>query len=70
MSLTETNSVTLIWVPGHTNVQGNENADELAREGSEMDFEGPELSQNRPKTFSKSAKNFLKIGQKLSQNRP
>jgi hypothetical protein len=42
MSLAETNSVTLIWVPGHTNEQGNKNADELARKGSEMDFLGPE----------------------------
>jgi hypothetical protein len=41
-SLAETNSVTLIWVPGHANVQGKENADKLAREGSEMDFGGPE----------------------------
>jgi hypothetical protein len=41
MNLAEINSVTLISVPGHTNVQG-EKADELAREGSAMDFVGPE----------------------------
>ncbi len=69
MSLTETNSVTLIWVPGHANEQGNENADELAREGSEMDFEGPEPAL--PLTLSRvKTKDFLKIGHKLSQNRP
>ncbi len=34
MRLAEKNSVSLIWVPGHTDVQGNEFADELARNGS------------------------------------
>jgi hypothetical protein len=42
MNLAEINSITLIWVPGHTNVQSSERADELAREGSAMDFVGPE----------------------------
>jgi ribonuclease HI len=59
MSLAETNTVTLIWVPGHTNVQGNENADELARKGSEMDFVGPgpalPLTLSRVKTTIASA---------------
>jgi hypothetical protein len=54
MSLAETNSVTLIWVPGHAYVQGNENADELAHKGSAINFLGPEpalpLTLSRVKT--------------------
>ena len=34
--------VTLAWVPGHKGHQGNEKADELARQGSSMAFVGPE----------------------------
>jgi ribonuclease HI len=32
----------LIWVLGHRVIQGNENADQLARLGSEHPFIGPE----------------------------
>jgi ribonuclease HI len=32
--LAENNSVTLVWVPGHSGIEGNEMADSLAREGS------------------------------------
>jgi ribonuclease HI len=32
--LAASNSVTLIWVPGHSDIEGNERADSLAREGS------------------------------------
>ncbi len=42
MRLAERNLVSLIWVPGHTDVQGNEIADELARKGSATSFVGPE----------------------------
>lgn len=38
------NKVTLVWVPGHTGVQGNENADELARAGSARKMIGLEPS--------------------------
>ena len=34
--LSTTNSVTLIWVPGHSDIKGNEIADELARKGTEL----------------------------------
>jgi ribonuclease HI len=38
----EENSLTVTWVPGHEGVEGNEIADELARDGSAASFYGPE----------------------------
>ena len=40
--LAENNSVTLQWIPGHAGYEGNERADELAKEGSITDLYGPE----------------------------
>jgi RNase H len=34
--------LTLMWVPSHTGVDGNEEADQLANKGSETHFIGPE----------------------------
>lgn len=40
--LSSVNAVHLLWVPGHSNIAGNEWADELARNGASIDFVGPE----------------------------
>ena len=42
MIIATQHAVGLYWVPGHTGVQGNEIADELARDGSVLQFVRPE----------------------------
>ena len=47
--LGSTNWVKLLWVPGHSNIEGNEQADALAREGSQQLLVGPEPALAYPK---------------------
>ena len=40
--LAKDNKVTLLWVPGHEGIEGNEKADAIAKKGTETQFIGPE----------------------------
>ena len=68
--ISETNKVTLVWVPGHSNVQGNEKADELARKGSETDFVGPEPAMGlHANTMVRLLKREAEEGHQLAWNK-
>jgi len=47
--------VCLTWVPGHTGIQGNEEAYQLARQASSIEFIGPEPSLPIAYTVVKTA---------------
>lgn len=49
------NWVKLLWVPGHSNIEGNEQADALARGGSQQPSPGPEPVLGYPKANAKKA---------------
>ncbi|KAJ8981752.1 hypothetical protein NQ317_004932 [Molorchus minor] len=57
-NLADHNRVTLLWEPGHSKIQGNEKADELARKGSSTPFIGPEpaLGVSKPARLQETDK--------------
>jgi ribonuclease HI len=54
-ALESLNEVTLIWVPGHQDILGNEQGDMFARQVSAMPILGPEPALGIPKCLARGA---------------
>jgi ribonuclease HI len=54
-ALADLNELTLVWVPGHRGILGNEEADKLARQVSVMPLPGPEPALGITKCSAREA---------------
>jgi len=49
------NSVRLLWIPGHSDIPGNETADQYAKQAASQDFVGPEPALGNGYTYNEDS---------------